>query len=55
VNRLLKYLLRGFVAKDKAVRFRCVGLVAEMVSYLGEIECVPPPAFPYMQRLTETQ
>jgi condensin complex subunit 3 len=38
VNRLLKHLLRGFSAKDKSVRFRCVGLVAEMVSYLGEIE-----------------
>jgi condensin complex subunit 3 len=39
IARLLTYLLRGFVAKDKSVRFRCVYLVAEMVSHLGEIEC----------------
>jgi condensin complex subunit 3 len=40
VARLLKFLLRGFVAKDKSVRFRSVYLVAEMVSHLGEIEYV---------------
>lgn len=39
-NRLLTYLLRGFVAKDKIVRHRAVSFVAEMVSHLGAMECV---------------
>ena len=39
-TRLLRFLLKGCVAKDKAVRYRVLQLIAEMVSYLGEIECV---------------
>jgi condensin complex subunit 3 len=38
--RLLRFLLKGFLAKDKAVRYRVVQLVSELVSYLGAIECV---------------
>jgi condensin complex subunit 3 len=36
--RLLKFLLQGFLAKDKAVCYRVLRLVAEMVSHLGKIE-----------------
>jgi condensin complex subunit 3 len=38
VTRLLKFLLKGFLAKDKIVRYRCVHILTEMVSHLGEIE-----------------
>ncbi|KAF9234460.1 nuclear condensing complex subunit [Melanogaster broomeanus] len=38
VARLLKFLLKGFVAKDKIVRYRCVHILAEMVAHLGEID-----------------
>ncbi|KAG6332139.1 hypothetical protein ID866_6950 [Astraeus odoratus] len=38
VARLLKFLLGGFVAKDKIVRYRCVRILAEMVAHLGEID-----------------
>ncbi|KAF8424272.1 nuclear condensing complex subunit [Boletus edulis BED1] len=38
VVRLLKFLLKGFVAKDKIVRYRCVHLLTEMVAHLGEID-----------------
>ncbi|KAG9120574.1 hypothetical protein FRC07_003879 [Ceratobasidium sp. 392] len=38
VTYLLKYLLQGFMAKDKNVRYRCVHITAEMVSGLGEID-----------------
>lgn len=41
-TRLLRFLLKGFLAKDKTVRYRVVHLVAEMVSSLGEIEYVSP-------------
>ena len=40
--RLLKFLLKGFLSKDKSVRYRVLQTVAEMVSHLGEIECVNP-------------
>ena len=40
IARLLKFLLKGFVAKDKVVRYRCVHILAEMVAHLGEIEYV---------------
>lgn len=43
VARLLKFLLNGFVAKDKTVRYRCVRILAEMVTHLGEIEYVSSP------------
>jgi condensin complex subunit 3 len=38
VARVLKWLLHGFVAKNKNVRFRCVHIVSEMISHLGELE-----------------
>ncbi|KIK98064.1 hypothetical protein PAXRUDRAFT_824294 [Paxillus rubicundulus Ve08.2h10] len=38
VTRLLKFLLKGFLAKDKIVRYRCVHILTEMVSHLGEID-----------------
>ena len=36
--RLLKFLLKGFLAKEKSVRYRVLCTVAEMVSHLGAIE-----------------
>ena len=36
--RLLRFLLKGFEAKDKNVRFRVVQSVSEMISHLGTIE-----------------
>lgn len=41
IARLLKFLLKGFVAKDKVARYRSVHLLTEMVAHLGEIEYVP--------------
>ena len=38
--RLLRFLLKGFLAKDKSIRYRVLQTVAEMVSHLGEIESV---------------
>ncbi|KAI0696847.1 nuclear condensing complex subunit [Cytidiella melzeri] len=38
VARLLKFLFRGTLAKDKAARFRAVQCIAEMVAHLGEID-----------------
>jgi len=38
VSRLLNWLLQGFVAKNKVVRYRCIQIVSEMISHLGEIE-----------------
>lgn len=35
---LLRFLLKGFLAKDKSIRYRVLQTVAEMVSHLGEIE-----------------
>lgn len=40
VSRLLSWLLQGFVAKNKNVRYRCIHIVSEMISHLGEIEQV---------------
>lgn len=40
VSRLLNWLLQGFVAKNKNVRYRCTHIVSEMISHLGEIEQV---------------
>jgi condensin complex subunit 3 len=40
IARLLKFLLKGFLAKDKIVRYRVIFIVAEMVAHLGELECV---------------
>ncbi|KAJ6631026.1 nuclear condensing complex subunit [Mycena sp. CBHHK59/15] len=36
--KLLKFLLKGFSAKDKVVRYRVVYIVAEMVAHLGEVD-----------------
>ncbi|KAF7375150.1 Condensin complex subunit 3 [Mycena sanguinolenta] len=38
--KLLKFLLRGFQAKDKFVRYRVVCITAEMISALGELDVV---------------
>ncbi len=38
VSRILKWVLRGFLAKDKNVRYRSVFIVSEMVLWLGELE-----------------
>ena len=40
VSRLLNWLLQGFIAKNKNVRYRCIHIVSEMISHLGEIEQV---------------
>ncbi|KAG5641543.1 hypothetical protein DXG03_004802 [Asterophora parasitica] len=36
--RLLNFLLKGLLAKEKSVRYRVLQTVAEMVSHLGEID-----------------
>ncbi|KAF5357042.1 hypothetical protein D9756_006730 [Leucocoprinus leucothites] len=38
VCRLLKWILRGFLAKDKNVRYRSVSAVAEMILWLGQLD-----------------
>ncbi|GJJ15062.1 hypothetical protein Clacol_009337 [Clathrus columnatus] len=38
VARLLRHLLKGFLAKDKSVRYRVLQVVSEMISHLGEID-----------------
>ncbi|GAA6000576.1 hypothetical protein JCM10207_004558 [Rhodosporidiobolus poonsookiae] len=38
VAQLLAFLLRGFQAKNKIARYRCVQLVALMINSLGEID-----------------
>ncbi|KAJ7284629.1 nuclear condensing complex subunit [Mycena rebaudengoi] len=38
IARLLKFLLKGFLAKDKIVRYRVIFIVAEMVAHLGELD-----------------
>lgn len=45
-------LLRGFVAKDKAVRYRVIQLTAEMISRLGELEYACRP-FTYAYQLID--
>ena len=40
ITRLLRHLLKGFEAKSKDVRFRCLGFVSEIISNLGEMEYV---------------
>lgn len=37
-TRLLRFLLKGFAAKDKFVRFRVVTLTSEILEFIGEIE-----------------
>jgi condensin complex subunit 3 len=36
--RLLRFLLKGFLAKDKTVRYRVLQIIAEVICYLGEIK-----------------
>ncbi|PFH49330.1 hypothetical protein AMATHDRAFT_76233 [Amanita thiersii Skay4041] len=36
--RLLKFLLQGFLAKNKVVRYRALFFVSELISHLGEID-----------------
>ena len=38
VSRLLKWLMQGFLAKNKIVRYRTVFIASELISHLGEIE-----------------
>ncbi|KIM46792.1 hypothetical protein M413DRAFT_23143 [Hebeloma cylindrosporum] len=38
VSHLLNWLLQGFAAKNKVVRYRCIQIVSEMISHLGEID-----------------
>lgn len=40
VAKLLSWLLKGFVARNKVVRHRCLQIVGEMISHLGEMEYV---------------
>lgn len=49
IARVLKFLLAGCVAKDKAVRFRVVQCIADMISHLGEIECVSSYFLSYLE------
>ncbi|PPQ76775.1 hypothetical protein CVT24_010736 [Panaeolus cyanescens] len=37
-SSLLNFLIPGFVAKDKNVRYRCIQIVAEIIGFLGEID-----------------
>ncbi|KAK7032879.1 chromosome condensation complex protein [Favolaschia claudopus] len=37
-DELLEFLLRGFQAKDKVVRYRVVSIVGEMIIVLGELD-----------------
>lgn len=38
ISRLLRFLLKGFQAKDKVARYRSVQISAAVVSHLGEID-----------------
>ncbi|KAF4618520.1 hypothetical protein D9613_009993 [Agrocybe pediades] len=38
VARLLNWHLQGFEAKNKIVRYRCMFIISEMISHLGEID-----------------
>ncbi|KAF8647428.1 hypothetical protein AX16_006718 [Volvariella volvacea WC 439] len=38
IVRLLKFLLGGFEARDKSVRYRVLSTVAEMIAHLGGVE-----------------
>ncbi|KAJ7032450.1 nuclear condensing complex subunit [Mycena alexandri] len=40
ISSILEWVIQGFLAKNKVVRYQTVHLVAEMISFLGEIECV---------------
>ncbi|KAJ6577355.1 nuclear condensing complex subunit [Mycena capillaripes] len=36
--KLLKFLMKGFQAKDKVVRYRVISIAAEMIVHLGELD-----------------
>ncbi|CAK5265065.1 unnamed protein product [Mycena citricolor] len=38
VAAILEWIMQGFVAKNKVVRYQAVHLVAEMIAFLGEID-----------------
>ncbi|KAJ7512962.1 nuclear condensing complex subunit [Mycena galericulata] len=38
ISSILEWLVQGFLAKNKVVRYQTVHLVAEMILYLGEID-----------------
>ncbi|KIJ25339.1 hypothetical protein M422DRAFT_38823 [Sphaerobolus stellatus SS14] len=38
VARLMKHLIKGFLAKDKNVRYRILQMVSELIFHLGEID-----------------
>ncbi|KAJ7765255.1 nuclear condensing complex subunit [Mycena metata] len=38
ISSILEWVIQGFVAKNKVVRYQTVHLVAEMISFLGEID-----------------
>ncbi|RXW17080.1 hypothetical protein EST38_g8776 [Candolleomyces aberdarensis] len=38
VARIIGWLLQGFSAKNKNVRFRCLHLVSELISHIGEVD-----------------
>lgn len=40
---MLKHFLKGFQAKSKDVRFRCLDFVSNIVASLGELECMYLP------------
>jgi condensin complex subunit 3 len=47
VTHLLKWIMQGFLARDKNVRYRSLFLVSEMVLWLGELEQVFTPLARY--------
>lgn len=38
ISRLLKYLSKGFGAKSKIVRYRCMSFLSEIIAHIGELE-----------------
>ncbi|KAJ7917694.1 nuclear condensing complex subunit [Mycena leptocephala] len=38
VSSILEWVTQGFIAKNKVVRYQAVHLVAEMISFLGEVD-----------------
>lgn len=40
IMRLLRFLHKGCMAKDKIVRYRVVQCISEMIAHLGELEYV---------------
>ncbi|KAF7316513.1 hypothetical protein MIND_00170500 [Mycena indigotica] len=38
VSAILEWIVQGFLAKNKVVRYQAVHLVAEMIMYLGEVD-----------------